>query len=86
MLPQNKRILRECMSYLPGLVCCYWGHNMASHGIIIYYYMDCFVLIRVFSLPAHIFPRAVRPEGKCGLAGRIRGSMQNDPCHNVFIP
>ena len=48
--------------------------------------MDCFVLTRVFSLPAHIFPRAFRPEGKCGLAGRIRGSMQNNSCHNVFIP
>ena len=48
--------------------------------------MNCFVLTLVFSLPAHIFPRAFRPEGKCGLAGRIRGSMQNNPCHNVFIP
>ena len=30
------RILRERMSYLPGQVCCYRGHNMDSHGITVF--------------------------------------------------
>ena len=41
-------------------------YNKWNYEIIIYYYKDCFVLTRVFSLPAHNFQRAARPKGKCG--------------------